>query len=102
MQPMRGFVVQRLRVLALVALVLVPVTFSAHRHETASASTTSTCPVCLAVSHSPAVQSAAVPPLPPPRAIFAVAVPVITAPAAARPHRPTSRGPPFAVAPVSV
>jgi len=101
MQRGRRFGEQRLGALILAALVLVPLSLGAHRHDSSTPSSPSACPVCLAVKLCPAVQPAPAPVVSPPLTHFPLCAPAIAAPVSAQRTRPTSRGPPPASASVS-
>jgi hypothetical protein len=84
----------------LVALLLVPTLLHGHRHP--ASDTPASCALCVATHHTPAVQAAPLAaPAPVARAVALTFVPDLpSTPGARRPH--TGRGPPLALAPLSV
>src|SRR6266481_492986 len=94
MTSLRHRVIQRIGVLCTAALLLLPLALSGHRHQTAQASASDTCALCVATHFSPATTA---PPLPQlAAAVVTVTTAALTAaPPARRCHsRPSGRAPP--------
>ena len=95
MNTLRQRALQRAGTVLTLALILVSLAFSGHRHTTGQPNTSDSCPVCVATHHSPAVSAAPVLQPAPALRQLAVAAPPVLAPSNAyRPYK-SGRSPPL-------
>jgi hypothetical protein len=96
MTSLRQWSVQHVGRLLVVALLLVPLAFSGHRHSTQPGAS-DVCPVCVATHHSPAVSAPPNPQPAPVLPILTVATTVIVAPVVVARPTHSGRAPPFSL-----
>ena len=94
---LRQRVIQQFGVLLTVALLLVPLALSGHRHNAGQSSPADACALCVAVHYSPATTTPPLPQLAPPRATVATTVPSSAPLIRLCQVRPSGRAPPQSV-----